>query len=243
MEHEIKATVINPDECKELFKTWGQFTSVCYDTHTDAPETVGKGCMYSDHWSGSRWRYIALRIDNCPRFVIDQSVRHEQGVVKNVQSFRYVDKDNFAYAIPEEIKDNDVLMEQYWYHMRDTVKLYQKIQSYVYNKTNKHERANEQARYVLPMATEGSYCIAFTPEALIHLCNLRLCVRTEDKHRQLAKAIRDAVLEVVPELQSRLVPQCEWLMYCPEGKKSCGRYPTRAELKQTLEQIKADGKV
>ena len=148
MEHEIKVTVINPEECKNLFKTWGQFTSVCYDTNTDTPETVGKGCMYSGHWSGSRWRYIALRIDNCPRFTIDQIVRHENGVVKNVQSFRYVDKDNFSYAIPDDIKDNDKLMADYWYHMRDTLKLYEKIQAYVYRKTNKNERANEQQKVV-----------------------------------------------------------------------------------------------
>ena len=45
------------------------------------------------------------------------------------------------------------------------------------------------------MATEGSVCIAFTPEALIHYCNLRLCVRTEDVHRQLAQAIKKAVVE------------------------------------------------
>lgn len=243
MEHEIKVTILNPNECIELFKSWGQFTSVCYDTNTDVPETVGKGCMYSGHWSGSRWRYIALRIDNCPRFVIDQMVRHENGVAKNVQSFRYVDKDNFSYAVPEEIKDNPELVEKYWYHMRDTVKLYEEIQSYVYDKTNKRERANEQARYVLPMATESSFCIAFTPEALIHLCNLRLCVRTEDKHRKLVQAIRDAVLEIIPELRSRLVPQCENLMYCPEGKKTCGRYPTKAQLKETLDMLKEEGKI
>ena len=241
MEHEIKVTLLNPEEAKELFKTWGQFTSICCDTQTDTPETVGKGCMYSAHWSGSRWRYIAFRVDNCPRFVIDQAVRHEQGVAKNVQSFRYVDKDNFAYAIPDEIKDDDNLMEEYWYHMRDTVKLYEKIQGYVYSKTNSHERANEQARYILPMATEGSFCIAYTPEALIHICNLRLCVRTEDKHRKLVEAIRDAVLEVIPELQSRLVPQCENLLHCPEGKKGCGRYPTKSELKQLLDQVAKEG--
>lgn len=240
MERKIEAKIINPEECKKLFDDWGEFTSVCYNTKTNSPAPVGRGCMYSGHWSGSRWRYIAFEINNCPRFVIDQIVRHEAGVVKNVESFRYVDKDNFSYAIPQEIKSNTQLCEEYWNHMKETVKLYEKIQNFVYEKTNKKERANEQARYVLPMSTESSFCIALTPEALIHLCNLRLCVRTEDKNRELVEAMREATIEVIPELSTRLVPQCEWLLWCPENKKSCGRFPTRAELKKQTEVINTD---
>lgn len=235
MEHDYKVTILNPEEAKQLFPMWGEFTAVCYDTTSDNYAPTGRGCMYSGHYSGSRWRYIAMRIDNCPRFIIDQLVRHEQGVVKNVQSFRYVDKDSFSYAIPDEIKQNETLVEQYVIHMKNTAKLYDKVQNYVYNKTKSRERSNEQARYVLPMATESSVCVAFTVEALIHLCNMRLCVRTEDKHRKLAEAIREAVIEVVPELANRLVPNCEANLWCPEGKHSCGRYPTKAELKKKLE--------
>ena len=238
MQHKIEVKILNPEECKTLFADWGRFTSVCYHTDTDNPAPVGRGCMYSNHWSGSRWKYIAFEIKNCPRFVIDQVVRHEAGVVKNVESFRYVDKDNFSYVIPEDIKTDDDLVEEYWNHMRETLKLYEKIQNLVYEKTMQKERANEQARYVLPMCTESSFCIALTPEALIHLCNLRLCVRTEDKNRELVKAMRNAVIEIVPELSSRLIPQCEWLLWCPENKKSCGRFPTRSELQNKLDSIK-----
>ena len=241
MENKMKVRLINPNECKELFKLWGEFTSVCYDTKTTAPETIGKGCMYSGHWSGSRWRYIAFRVDNVPRLTIDQIVRHENGVAKNVQSFRYVDKENFAYAIPTEIKDNDDLMQDYWVHMKNTLKLYEKIQNHVSSKTNSKERANEQARYVLPMATEGSFCIAFTPEAFIHLCHTRLCIRAEDKHRELVRLMRDAVLEVIPELMSRLVPQCEYLLWCPE-RKGCGRFPSKLALQQLIENSEDDGR-
>ena len=227
----ITVTILNPQEVKELFADWGEFSAVCYNSHP-SPK-IGQHCMNSGHWSGSRWRYIAMQIDNCPRFVIDQLVRHEQGVIKNVQSFRYVNKDNFNYAIPEEIKGNDTLETAYWEHMKATVDFYNNIQEFVLAKTGKAERANEQARYVLPMATEGSVCIAFTPEALIHYCNLRLCIRTEDAHRQLAQAIKKAVVDIIPELKDKLVPQCEYLMWCPEGK-GCGRYPNKKELKEII---------
>ena len=122
--------------------------------------------------------------------------------------------------------------------MNNTADLYEEIQQYVFEKTGSKERANEQARYVIPMSTHTSFVIGFTVEALIHYCHMRLCIRTEDVHRQLAIAIKNATLEVLPELKARLVPKCQWYLWCDEGKKSCGAYPTRKNLKEFLELVK-----
>lgn len=234
----MKVTLLNPDQTNELFHWWGVASKVCYDTKTNNPSAIGKHCMNSGHFSGSRSQYILFQVDDCPRFTIDQIVRHEDGVMKNVQSFRYVGKNSFAYEIPVEIKDNEELLMRYHEHMMNTILLYEDIQSYVYAKTNSHERANEQARYVLPISTHSSFVIGMDIEALIHFCNVRLCVRTEDVHRELAKKIRDAVLEVLPELENRLVPNCQYLLWCPEGRQSCGAYPTKNELKEKLNESK-----
>ena len=67
--------------------------------------------------------------------------------------------------------------------------------------------------------------------------NIRLCVRTEDVHRKLAIAMKKAVLEVLPELKDDLVPQCQYLLWCPENKKDCA-YPPKKELIEKLK--KAD---
>ena len=157
--------------------------------------------------------------------------------MKNVQSFRYVSKNCFAYEIPVEIKDNESLLNKYIAHMNDAISLYEEIQSYVLAKTGSQERANEQARYPLPMSTHSSFVIGMDVEALIHLCNTRLCARTEDVHRELARAIRDASLEVLPELKDKLVPHCQALLWCPE-KKGCGAYPTKNELKEFINNAK-----
>lgn len=230
----MKVTILNPEETKELFYWWGIASKVCYATETDEPEKIGKGCMFSGHFSGSRARYILFQIDDCPRFTIDQAVRHEEGVMKNVQSFRYVSKNCFAYEIPEEIKDNEELLAKYHQHMMNTIALYGEIQDYVYTKTNSHERANEQARYVLPISTHGSFVFGLDVEALIHFMNMRLCVRAEDKIRELAKLMKEATLEVLPELKARLVPNCQAYLWCPEGKHSCGAYPTKKELQEMI---------
>ena len=230
----MNVELINKNEVKLLFTTWSQVASVCYDSTIKSPDAIGKHCMKSGHFSGSRGTYFIFKITDCPRYVIDQMVRHEVGVFKNVQSFRYVNKDSFGYEIPSEIKNNEGLLNKYKKHMEDTVALYDEIQNYIIDSGKSKERANEQARYVLPMATYSAVCIGFTIEALIHYMNMRLCTRTEDVHRQLAIKMRDAVLEVIPELSEYLVPQCDRLLYCPEARGGCGKYPSRDEVKELI---------
>lgn len=230
----MNVELLNKDEVKDLFSHWGNFAKVCYDTKTNAPEKIGKHCMNSGHYSGSRSRYLEFLVTDVPRFVIDQAVRAEVGAVKNVQSFRYVGKNSFAYEVPSEIVDNEELLNKYHNHMKNTINLYEEIQSYVLEKTSSKERANEQARYVIPMSTHSSFVIGFTLEALIHYCNVRLCTRTEDVHRKLAIKIKNAVLEQLPELSDKLVPNCKHLLWCPETH-SCGAYPRKKELVEILE--------
>lgn len=233
----MKVTILNPEEAEKLFEYWGKASCVCYDTETETPEKVGKHCMNSGHFSGSRGRFILFKVEGCPRFTIDQAVRHEVGVMKNVQSFRYVGKDSFVYEVPVEITDNAELLAKYHDHMMKTMDLYCEIQEYVYNKTESHERANEQARYVIPMATHADFVIGMTIEALIHFANARLCVRAEDKIRELAIGIKRATIEVLPELKDDIVPNCQALLWCPEGKASCGAYPTKNQLKKMIAEV------
>lgn len=234
----MKVELLNPTEIQMLFWNWGISSKVCYNTETDEPDKIGRGCMYSGHFSGSRGDFFKFYVTDVPRFTVDQASRHEIGVYKNVGSFRYIGEGSFAYEIPEEIKDNQELLDKYMKHMDDTAELYRDIQSYVLEKTGKKERANESARYVLPMSTHTAFVIGFTTEALIHFCQARLCVRAEDKIRELAMGMRDEALKAVPELKARLVPQCQWMFYCPEGKHSCGAYPTRKELKEIINERK-----
>ena len=234
----MKVTILNPDEVKNLFEYWGKASCVCYDTVTNSPEKIGKHCMNSGHFSGSRSRFILFKVEGCPRFTIDQVVRHEIGVMKNVQSFRYVGKDSFVYEIPVEITDNADLLAKYHKHMMNTMELYSEIQEYVFNKTGSHERANEQARHVIPMATHADFVIGMTVEALIHFENARLCVRAEDKIRELALALKKVTLEILPELKDKLVPNCQALLWCPEGRASCKAYPTKEQLKKMIAEVK-----
>ena len=230
----MNVKILNPDAVSKLFTTWGQTSAICYNTHTDDPTPIGKGCMANGHFSGSRGDFIKFLVTDIPRFTVDQAVRHEVGVFKNVQSFRYVNENCFTYEIPVEITNNQELVDKYEKHMQDTMGLYKDIQSYVLSNGKTQERANEQARYVLPISTHTAFVIGFTVEGIVHFMHKRLCSRAEDIIRKLAVEMKKEVIKILPNLESRLVPECQYLLWCPEGKKSCGAYPTKKQLKEIL---------
>lgn len=242
MKDDMRVELFNPDEVKNLFRDWGKTSAICYASNpieaTHAPDEnlvkIGKSCRMSNHNSGGRGTYFKFLITGVSRSVLDQLFRHEIGVFKNMQSFRYVGKDNFSYDVPDEIKDNRELLRRYDQHMTSALALYRDIAGYIESKGKSSERAHEQARYVLPMATYSACVIGFTYEALVHLMNERLCVRAEDRIHHLATLMRDEVLKVLPDLKPQLVPKCEYFLYCTEGRKSCGRYPTKQSVSKVL---------
>ena len=83
---EFKIEILNPEEVKILFERWGRFAAKCYDTPFKFAERVGKSCLKSGHFSGSRTRYIEIDVSDVPRALVDQIIRKEQGFVKNVES-------------------------------------------------------------------------------------------------------------------------------------------------------------
>lgn len=233
----MNVELLNPDECKRFFTDWGNASKVCYGTDIKNTDLIGKACMESGHNSGSRGTYFKFEVTGVPRFTVDQAVRAQVGTFMNVQSFRYVDKEDFKYAIPADIDDDKELLKDYKDHMNKTMALYKRIESHIEDKNDKKERAHEQARYVLPMATETSFVMGFTYEALVHFMNVRLCARAEDKIRELAQLMKDEVIAVLPELRKKLVPQCQALLYCPEAK-SCGAYMSKTDLMEIIEESK-----
>ena len=244
----MKVTLLNPEEIKDIFKTWGLFAATCYDTPSEYAERVGNSCYEDEHYSGSRTEYIKFKIEGVDRGVAEQAMRHEIGVrygentydenpmniVKNLKSFRYVDMENFDYTIPKNIQNIPEALIEYneLIAFINTKRI--KIKDILISNGVNKKQAVEDANYVLPRATNTSLCIAFTLEAFIHYLHKRLCTRAQDFHRQVAKLMKNEVLKIIPEIKDRLVPQCEYLLWCPEKNRSCNKMPTKNKLKEIL---------
>lgn len=230
----IRVTLINKEEVKGFIEKHGERACVCYNTDTKYAKSVGKSVLKSNHMSGSRGIYFDFLFENVPRSEVDQSVRHEVGSYKNVQSFRYVKMDDFGYYTDNLIKKYPEIADVYDDTMRIVKDRYIQIVGMLEDKGHKGEVANQSARGILPMNTNTKFIQGFTAEALFNFMNKRLCVRSENCIRQVAQLMKEEVLSVLPEFEEYLVPECDKLMYCNEGKYCCGRYLTKERMKELL---------
>ena len=222
-EKDFKVTLVNKDDVAQFIKKHGEFACVCYDTPKEQAEKVGLHCLKSGHLSGSRHLYFVFELDRIPRFTIDQLVRHEVGVVKNVQSLRYVTKGKMnVYAAPEIIKD-PLLVRDHYMSEEYAATSYQLTIDRMKQKGINKERANEIARTFIPIGIASACSFAVNIEGLIHLANVRLCNRAELPIHYLVELMVKEVIKVEPRYKELLVPQCKKLGYCPE-MKGCGLY-------------------
>ena len=251
----MKVTLLNPEQIKNIFKEWGSFACECYATPQKFAEKVGNSCFGSGHYSGSRTEYIKFRIEGIDRGISEQIMRHEIGVrqfpiseytydenpnniIKNLKSFRYVDMNDFDYTTPITIDKIPEAKEEYDRINNEINKSRIKIKDILINNKVKEKQAIEDSNYILPRATNTTLTIGFTIEALIHYMHKRLCIRAQDLHRKVALMMKEEVIKVLPQLENKLVPQCEYLLWCPEGDMSCGIKPTRDELMDELFKMK-----
>ena len=259
----MEVRILNPEVVRDLYKNHGQFACVCYNTPEKYAERVGKKCQENGHYSGSRCEYIKFHISGIDRGTAEQCLRHEIGtdvpfhmqdnysfadyaelvkdipadhIVKNMASFRYIDKSGFKWYTPDLITKcpeantfYDILMSS----LNDARKELERI--LLNHFPTKKKEINEVVNFVLPRATITEFEIGFTPEALIHFCHKRMCVRAQEGIYKLAHAMAHEVFMINEEFAKELKPQCEHLLWCPEGEACCGRKPTKAKLKELLE--------
>lgn len=221
---DFKVELINKEDVKTYIKRHGRFASICYNTDEKYAEKVGESCLSSGHLSGSRHLCFEFKITHTPRSEADQMARQEQGVNKNVQSFRYVAKNDIDIYVAPELEELSEILNQIQELERHIGEVYNNIQVTLKEKLNlTNEECNEIARTVLPIGQAMSYNIAFNIEGLMRLVNVRLCNRAEYPIRTVSKMMIDEVIKAEPRYKPYLVPQCIKLGKCPEGKHTCGK--------------------
>lgn len=240
----MQVTILNPNEVSNLFNSWGTFSCTCYDTPKKFANGVGKSCLSSKHFSGSRADYIKFDISGVSRACLDQLARHSVGTAINMQSGRYVKADNFDYHVPPLLNKSAKALELYHKHMEVTRETYKAISEELESLGYKGEKVNEVARGVLPMNHHSKISMGFTIESFINLCHKRLCVCSQHEIRQLVRLMRNEVVKLVPELDKHLVAVCEAYNYCPESpKRTCGAYPQLEVVSDLVAKWKSENKI
>ncbi|HUV34941.1 MAG TPA: FAD-dependent thymidylate synthase [Candidatus Desulfaltia sp.] len=81
----------------------------------------------------------------------------------------------------------------------------------------------EDARFILPNATETSLLMTMDGRSLLHFFGLRCCNRAQWEIRALADRMLEEARAAEPDVFNEAGPYCYQIGYCPEGGFTCGR--------------------
>ncbi len=174
----------------------------------------------SGHHSTTEHIYFSFGVEGISRTLSHQLVRHRIASF-NQQSQRYVKfTQNYEYIIPDSLKNNKKFSTKINGLVSDAHRLYEEM--------IKEGIEPEDARYVLPNASETKMLVTMNARELMHFFTVRCCNRAQDEIRQLAIIMLKEVKKVAPSVFERSGPNC-LRMPCPEGKYTCGKPPKASD--------------
>lgn len=157
---------------------------------------------------------FTFAVEGISRSCSHQLVRHRLASYSQ-QSQRLIEvkKIKDHTVIPKTVANN---ASQLYSHFIETA-------SETYHRLLERGVPREDARFVLPNATETSLLVTMDGRALLHFFGLRCCTRAQWEIKALADAMLAQVRAVEPGLFGGAGPYCYQRGHCPEGRFSCGR--------------------
>jgi thymidylate synthase (FAD) len=159
-------------------------------------------------------------ISGVSRAFSHQFVRHRVGISFEQQSQRYVTykEGEFPFTVPDTVRKAG-MTDRFEEIMRQIGAGYEELVA--------AGVPAEDARFLLPNATNTNFKITVNFQSLLHICDLRLCTRAQWEFRKVAALMRAEVMKVVPELGRFLQPKCGELRmgYCDESERDWAACP------------------
>ena len=169
--------------------------------------------MRSGHFSTLEHASYTFAIDGISRACSHQLVRHRLASF-NQQSQRYVRmEDGIEVVVPPSVANDDEALEVFEGAMAACEDAYGRLLD--------AGIPAEDARFVLPNATETKIVVTMNVRELLHFFDLRCCNRAQWEIRGLALAMLDLVRPTAPFVFMDAGASCV-RTGCPEGKMSCG---------------------
>jgi len=168
--------------------------------------------------------WFEFAISGVSRAFSHQFVRHRMGISFEQQSQRYVTfkGGEFPYTMPESIKRRGF--------GKKIEAEYDKLAS-LYDEMIQSGVPAEDARFILPNATQTNFKVTVNFLEFLHIADLRLCTRAQWEFRKVVAMMRAEVMRRFPELATYVQPKCgerrtgycdepyEAWAACPIGKK------------------------
>ena len=171
-----------------------------------------------NHLSPFEHASFTFSVEGVSRAFLAQVTRHRIASF-SVRSQRYVGEGDFNYILPPAIADlGDGAIEEYTKQMETMAGWYTAWQQ----RLGGGEKANEDARFVLPNACATKLICTMNARSLLNFFTHRCCNRAQWEIRGLAVEMLRQVREAAPHIFEKAGPPC-LRGSCPEGKMSCGQ--------------------
>ena len=189
-----------------------------------------KKVIASGHESPLEHVKFTFAIEGVSRALTHQLVRHRMASYSQ-QSQRYVKESSFDYIIPPSVAADQELKQEFLKAM-DLIQVgYNKMLEIFKENGCVGERANQDARFLLPQAAQTKIVVTMNCRELLHFFKHRCCARAQWEIKRLAEKMLEIAKENLPQVFENAGAKCEALGYCPEGEKfSCRRYPLKEEV-------------
>ena len=158
---------------------------------------------------------FTFAIEGVSRVLTHQLVRHRIASYSQ-QSQRYVKEHDFETIVPASIASKPEAKAKFDKLMIDI--------------------PAEDARYILPNATETKIVCTFNARSLLNFFSLRCCTRAQWEIRALANEMLRQCQAVAPVIFENAGPTCVSEGVCHEGAMSCGRLQAILAAKAKAEQ-------
>lgn len=170
--------------------------------------------MSLGHQSVLEHASFTFGIDGISRVTSHQLVRHRIASFSQ-QSQRYVShKERFSAVVPESVAASPELLARFEAQLGEIHALYgELVEAGI---------PAEDARYILPNATQTNIVMTMNARELRHFFALRCCERAQWEIRAMAVEMLRAVKKVAPVIFADAGPGCV-SGSCPEGSMTCGR--------------------
>lgn len=216
MKAELLAYTPNPEVlCARAASVSWRFDGLKNITDIEVAREILKRVISYGHESVIEHANFTFMIEGVSRAMTHQLVRHRIASFTQ-QSQRYVDlsgKEDY-FVVPESMRTNELkgVMEKF---CTECAQLYTELV--------KSGIPAEDARFVLPNATQTKIVVTMNARELRHFFNLRCCYRAQWEIREVAWEMLRQCKEVAPSLFRNAGPSCVGLGRCPEGALSCGK--------------------
>jgi thymidylate synthase (FAD) len=195
------------------------------------------GVIQSGHLSVLEHASFTFGIEGVSRTLLAEVTRHRIASF-SVQSQRYVSMESgFDYVIPPAIAAlGEAAVAEYEAQMATMHGWYADWQRRLAEAAGgAGEKANQDARFVLPGACATRMIISMNARELLHFFSLRCCRRAQWEIRAMADEMLKLCCQIAPAIFAQAGPPCV-RGGCTEGKRSCGE---ASAVRAHIEQVKA----